>query len=283
MPQYRQRWAAQLSQWGKIILALLLIILLGFVDHWAGPELSFSLFYLGPVVLASWSVGRIAGTCIALVAALTWYVADVFDGHVYTYAWIPVWNSLVRLGFFLIVVFLLGILKNKLELERSLADSDPLTTLANRRSFYERVELEASRAKRYSHTFTIAYIDLDNFKGINDTRGHDVGDQVLFEVAKTIKNDVRHSDLAARLGGDEFAVIFPYVDHIAIHTVLAKLQAKLLHAMQDKDWPITFSIGVITFERPMESTRDMIKATDDLMYKVKKTGKDSIYYETWRG
>ena len=194
---------------------------------------------------------------------------------------IPVWNSLVRLAFFLIILQLLIKLKDKLAFEESLADTDPLTGLANRRYFIEQIENENQRVKRHPEPFTIAYIDLDNFKYVNDTLGHDVGDRLLEVVASYLKEHTRALDTSARLGGDEFALLFPALDSQDAVTALQQMQRKLLDIMQEYHWPVTFSIGAITFDEHLNSIRDAIKSVDDLMYQVKKTGKNNIHHKNW--
>lgn len=283
MLKHLHSWLAVQPLWLVTLLCGGLTAIVGLLDDTTGSHISFSLFYLGPIALAAWYTGRNAGTGIATLATLLWLAADYHTHLDAVSGWIPIWNTLVRLGFFLIFVWLLCLLKSKLELEESLADTDPLTGLANRRAFNERLDAETARTRRYKQAFTIAYIDLDNFKYVNDNMGHDVGDQVLLKVGHTIKSGVRTSDIAARFGGDEFACLFPITNHQDAQPVLENLHRRLLQAMQDQQWPITFSIGAITYEALMDNTRDMIKAVDDLMYTVKKSGKNSITHKTWQG
>ena len=178
---------------------------------------------------------------------------------------------------------LISIIKDKLVLEESLADTDVLTGLANRRFFLERVDTERVRSSRYKETFTIAYIDVDNFKHINDTQGHEVGDEVLIHVSQSILDNVRKSDLAARLGGDEFAIIFPMLSFDQSKITLQKMHKYLSYSVAEKNWPISFSIGAVTFTQPMNTSREMIKIVDDLMYKVKKSGKNNVEFSLWSG
>jgi len=163
-----------------------------------------------------------------------------------------------------------------LEMEKSLSRSDALTGLANRRAFYETTEIERKRAARYSRPLSLAYIDLDNFKQVNDRNGHEAGDRVLELVASVLHKNVRAESVVARLGGDEFALLLPEADHVAANFVINKLHNLLTKAMQEKNWPVTFSIGMITYERPPESTEQMVHAADELMYTVKHEGKNRV-------
>jgi GGDEF domain-containing protein len=181
-------------------------ILIGILDYLIGPQLSFSIFYTIPIMLAAWYGRKLIGLFVAFISAGIWLSADLAAGSDYTIWLIPIWNTLVRLSFFLIIVSLLLIVREKLTIEESLADTDPLTGLANRRFFLEQLEHEHTRFFRYPESFTIAYIDLDNFKYVNDSLGHDVGDELLCSVAQILSINVRASDFVARLGGDEFAI-----------------------------------------------------------------------------
>jgi diguanylate cyclase (GGDEF)-like protein/PAS domain S-box-containing protein len=163
-----------------------------------------------------------------------------------------------------------------LEMEKRLSRSDALTGLANRRAFYESAEIERKRAARYSRPLSLAYIDLDNFKQVNDQSGHETGDQVLVTVANVLRKNIRAESVVARLGGDEFALLLPEADHIAASFVIAKLHGLLNKAMQEEDWPITFSVGMVTYEKPPESTEQMVHAADALMYSVKHEGKNRV-------
>jgi len=254
---------------------------LGFLDYLLGPELSFSVFYTAPIMLAGWYGGKRAGFFVAILSAGIWLNADLAADGQYASWLISFWNSLVRLLFFFIILWLLLIVREKLALEESLADTDPLTGLSNRRFFLEQLEREYTRVHRYPEPITITYFDLDNFKYVNDSMGHDTGDELLQVVAQILKSSVRETDYSARLGGDEFAVLFPVMGGEAAMPVLVKLQQELLAGMQQKEWPVTFSIGAITFSGVMDSSRDMIKKVDDLMYQVKKSGKNNIYHLDW--
>ncbi|MDH5735365.1 MAG: GGDEF domain-containing protein [Gammaproteobacteria bacterium] len=280
LSKYLFNYLESLGAQGCLRFCLVSSFFIGVLDYLSGSELSFSVFYTMPIMLAAWYGGKKEGFIVAVVSAIIWLCADLASGAHYTMLLAPVWNTLVRLAFFLIILRLLIIVKEKFELEESLADTDPLTGLANRRYFQEQLEREYARLRRYPEPLTIAYFDLDNFKYVNDTLGHDVGDELLIVVANTLSANVRQSDFAARLGGDEFAVLYPVVKD-SVQQVLEKLQAELLAAMQKKQWPVTFSMGAVTFLKVMDTSRDMIKRVDDLMYDVKKSGKNNIRHIVW--
>ncbi len=170
-------------------------------------------------------------------------------------------------------------LHSALQAEKELARLDPLTMVANRRSFFETTEAECGRADRFGHPLTMAYIDVDNLKQVNDAHGHDVGDAVLREVADTLRTSIRAVDAVARLGGDEFALLLPNTGAMAAEGVLSKLQHALLETMRRQNWPVTFSIGAAVFVPPLDSCNRMLNITDAIMYSVKTQGKNAIRIE----
>ena len=167
-------------------------------------------------------------------------------------------------------------LRKALEKEKELARLDTLTGLANRRAFYEALEKERARAHRYGRPLTVAYLDVDDFKRINDSQGHAIGDMVLVTMAQTLSENLRLNDVVARLGGDEFAILLPETDVTAAESVVRKVQDLLRAEMEAYGWHITFSIGVANFLDPPESLETMIRTADELMYTAKAAGKNSL-------
>jgi diguanylate cyclase (GGDEF)-like protein/PAS domain S-box-containing protein len=163
-----------------------------------------------------------------------------------------------------------------LQREKELARTDMLTGLANRRAFYEALQIERARSARYGRPVTLVYLDLDNFKRVNDTLGHAVGDELLACVADLLRRTLRASDTVGRLGGDEFAVLLPETNAQAAEVLLQKLSSVLADTMRAKQWPVTFSMGAAAFLDNPASVEEMIRTADELMYSVKKSGKNRI-------
>ena len=253
------------------------VLVIGLMDYLTGSELSFFILYLIPVSLAASFTGRNAAFLISIESALVWLSADLLAGRSYSHAFIPIWNGFVRLVFLLLV----AALQSALSREKFFARTDSLTGLANRRHFFELSEKEIERARRYNLPISLAYVDIDDFKAINDTLGHDAGDRLLETVGGIMKVKVRATDIPARLGGDEFAVLLPHTESDAAMSVISKLSNYLTESVSVKKWPVTFSFGVITFVKPPESMDEMIKKADELMYKAKNEGKDKIKYEVY--
>ncbi|MBI4460483.1 MAG: GGDEF domain-containing protein [Acidobacteria bacterium] len=276
------RWALRQTKPVLIAIGLIGALLIGALDLLTGYEISFGVFYLAPIFLVSWGVGRKAALPLSVFSAILWLVADIGSGHAYSNPAFPYWNAAVRLGFFAVVADLAGRLKETHQKESLLARLDFLTGLPNRRAFLEIAERESRRTRRHRYSVTVAYLDLDNFKFVNDRFGHNVGDQLLQVVARTIREHMRETDVAARLGGDEFAVLLPETNLDGAKKYLEKLRSCLLQSMQERAWPVTFSIGSITFSR-FVSVDEMIKRADSLMYAVKHNSKDAINYELTQG
>lgn len=165
-------------------------------------------------------------------------------------------------------------IKNKLE---TLAAEDPLTGLYNRRSFNRRLNEEFSRAKRYRHDLSVAMIDVDFFKVINDTYGHAAGDEILIAVANTLMKNVRSSDFVARLGGDEFCIIFPEMSSKNSLAVLEKIRA-LVHQIkipQTGTLPsLTCSIGLAQVRADYTSADMLLINADKALYQSKSQGRN---------
>jgi diguanylate cyclase (GGDEF)-like protein len=259
-----------------VTTGLLLVVLMGLIDYFSGPEISFSIFYLVPIYLVSWYAGRWPGVTASVACTLAWYLADLFDGHVYSTPLIHFWNASARLGFFLVSAFLISELRRRLIFEAELAVTDPLTKIANRRGVYQAVEVELIRQRRMGRPITAAYLDVDGFKAVNDRLGHHVGDELLRIVAETIRSQIRQLDTAGRLGGDEFLLLLPETGHEAASELLSRLKSALTRQTQLRDWPVSFSIGVATFLEPPESVDELLRQTDRLLYAAKSDGKDTI-------
>jgi diguanylate cyclase (GGDEF)-like protein len=262
----------------RLVLAegLGFIALVAVLDYLAPWEGSMAIFYLLPISLVAWSAGRWQGILVSGVSAAAWLLIEMLDGPGLSHPAILCWNSTVRLAFYLIVTLSLSSVKQALDREKKLASTDPLTGIRNARSFHEAAGGEIERAKRYGRPFTVAYVDLDNFKEVNDRFGHSRGDDLLRLVAKTVRGNLRKTDCVARLGGDEFAVLLPETGYQPAAAVLVKIQQLLGEKMRQAGFSTTCSIGAVTCLRPPESVEAMIRRADACMYAAKKAGKNRM-------
>ena len=258
------------------------VIIVGIADFLTGTELGFSLFYLIPIALVTWFAGRNLGLVLSVFSSIAWFSSDILSGQTYSQPIFRYWNTAVRLGFFIVVAFLLPALK-ALESEKKVARHDVLTGTANRRYFIEVAQVEVDRSQRTGRPFTIVYLDIDDFKSVNDQWGHQAGDQLLCSVVYRAGLTLRKTDFLARLGGDEFIALLPETDLKAAHIVVSKFQHALLDEMRSRNWPVTFSIGAITCLDAHLTTDELFSKVDALMYSVKKNGKNAIAYGIYPG
>jgi diguanylate cyclase (GGDEF)-like protein len=271
---------ANQPKWVLLGIGSLALILIGVGDYFASNRmLEFSVFFVLPVSFLTWFVDQRAGLAgsagsagIILTSALN-SPRQAF-GHQVAY-----WNSLIWLAFFLLITFLVAHLKILHVRERELARVDDLTKVATRLALYEFAEVELNRARRFQLPMTLAYIDLDSFKEVNDRSGHAAGDRVLITVARHMRRSIRQTDLVARMGGDEFALMLPNTGTDAALSVLDKLLTTLTRSMSLNRWPVTFSVGVVTFLNAPESVDQMVQRADEIMYSVKQTGKNHLRQE----
>lgn len=271
----KQRGGRRISASVAATAALGLVGIVAALDYLTGYEISFSLFYLVPIYLAAWQSGRHVGLLVCFVSAVCWLLADV-SWHSYSRPFIPYWNATVRLGFFVAVSELLVRLKESFERRSAEAREDYLTALPNARAFFEFAELEVARARRYGTAFTVAYIDVDDFKAVNDTLGHLAGDDLLRRVGGSIREHTRAGDVVARMGGDEFAILFPFMGREQARLALPALQKNLQQTTAVPDVSIGFSIGAVTCLDGPPGVEEIIRRADDLMYTVKGSGKNGI-------
>lgn len=264
------------SQLRAVAVATALTSVLGCADFMTSSEISFSIFYLIPITAAVILSGRQLGLIFSVICALVWITADIASGLDYHVWHIPVWNTLVRFGYFTFHTVLLNQLLTTISMIQAASLQDPLTKAANWRYFEQYSSQLLQQAGRDNIKMTIAYIDVDNFKKINDSFGHGVGDEVLIQIAQTIRSQIRSQDMIARLGGDEFAVVLNNTDLATSQEILDRIRRATLQEMQAKNWDVTLSIGAMVFSVLPMTITPMLKMVDSLMYDVKKNGKDNI-------
>jgi diguanylate cyclase (GGDEF)-like protein len=275
------RFFERLPLWATLVLCACAIAILGVVDYVSGGEIVLSVFYVMPVALAAWVAGRTVGTVFAAAASAAWFLADHYSLGLGWSSWVAWWNGAVRFAFFVLIALVVAALRHALLEERELARLDPLTGVANPRAFRDALELEIVRAERHGWPLTVAYIDVDDFKRVNDGLGHAVGDEVLATIATELTDAVRRTDMVARLGGDEFAVVLPEADA----AVSATIFERVLHAVEDtvmtRGWPITLSVGTVTCPEisqcsPGRSGERLVSLADEAMYEAKQAGKNTL-------
>jgi diguanylate cyclase (GGDEF)-like protein len=210
---------------------------------------------------------------LAFGSSLVWYVAEIAAGYPYLHPSIPIWNAFVRLVFFVIIALLLSALRNRFIAEMRLAKTDALTGLSNSRAFREQLDHDLALMARSGDPLSLVYIDLDDFKSINDSYGHGAGDELLRHVADKLVESTRRSDTVARLGGDEFALILPATNLDGALSLTRKLE-QVFQPLGEKGRAVTCSIGAVVFDQRQPTADEAVAAADRLMYAAKSGGKN---------
>ena len=186
--------------------------------------------------------------------------------------------ALVSLLVILVIIFsfILTYYQSRL---RSSSELDYLTKAYNRNKFYEMAKKEAKRSQRYEYDSALMLIDIDYFKNINDSYGHEWGDRVLKKLSSEISENIRDSDIFARWGGEEFVLLLSHISKENALKVAEKLR-RLIDESQDHELrEITISIGVSTIYSGNYDIDSVIKLADDAMYCAKRNGRNQIYYK----
>ncbi len=166
-------------------------------------------------------------------------------------------------------------LKQRLDSWAQLAYADPLTGVGNRRAFDRQLETEMAAARRHAHPLSLAMIDIDQFKRVNDAYGHPMGDWVLIQVAQLIEGAVRQEDIVGRYGGEEFAVTMPFADvrgaSLAARRILRAISRKTLQ-QGDRRVEVRLSVGTATFPTEVETAVELVEKADRRLYRAKSQG-----------
>ena len=258
-----------------------LLAVIGVADYFTGTDISISFFFLAPIGIAAWYINRAAGMGVSITSAAIWFVVNgpALPVQEFSFA-VLLWNAGVRLGFFVVVAALLSVLHQAIDRERALARTDYLTGVKNDRSFYEQADIELRRARRHRRPISIAYIDVDDFKELNDRFGHHEGDSALRAIGAALLRRLRATDVVGRMGGDEFAVLFPEAGEGEAVKSVKRLHELLTAELRGHGWPITLSMGVVTCTTTPSDITQLMKEVDALMYEVKRSGKNRVRHRT---
>jgi len=163
---------------------------------------------------------------------------------------------------------------------QQLVITDDLTGLFNSRYFFEQIEYEVERSKRYNSPLSLVFLDLDHFKNVNDTHGHLTGSRLLAEVGSVVSEHIRKTDKAARYGGDEFVIILPHTEKSGAFAFAVKLHNELnKKAFYSNDGDlltVSGSFGVASFPDDAQSSAELVSKADEAMYLVKKNGRNGV-------
>lgn len=254
------------------VLAVASFTLLVALDFWS-PPMPLLAGYVLTLSLAGAVLSRWAGWSMCGVAVAAGVLRPLMESGTAVAAVVGL-NRAVVFG---VTVFLVQRLAASRSQEHRLSRQDPLTGLANRRRFLERLEAELNRARRSGRPLTLVFLDCDRFKAINDSFGHLAGDRVLKTAAATLGESIRSYDLAARWGGDEFLLLLPETDEQAAKAVVERVDRQLQAVVQSRGWDLSVSMGVLTAAQPRESAEELIARADAAMYRAKQESRHAVF------
>ena len=263
-----------LSVW---IVSALAVAVIAYIDFLTGAELRVFPLYYAPISFVAWYRGRSDALILTALCSMAWLSSNLIAGLRFSHEGFWVANTLVQGVSFATVGLLISTLRLLLTRERELSRTDPLTSLRNARAFYEEGSRTLALCRRKGRPVTVGYIDLDNFKTVNDRLGHRAGDDLLRAIADVLSVSMRPSDLSARLGGDEFAILLPDVGPDEAAATLERLRSLLANTVASSVGLISASIGAVTFITVPEDMEEMVRQADSRMYAAKATGKNRVH------
>ncbi len=229
------------------------------------PAVSFILF---PAHVALWA-SVIFGIAIA-------FIEFVLHGHPFWLKFYYVQEVLIFYCFMVLGGYLYSKILEEHELVlQKLATKDMLTGAYNRWKFLEDFESEFERARRYNYPISLVMFDIDHFKKVNDTYGHDAGDRVLRKIAKIVKDNIRKVDALVRWGGEEFIIFLPNTDKKGAEVLAEKIRKKIENTVFDEVGKVTVSFGVAELEKS-DTIDDLLKRVDEVLYRAKRLGRNRV-------
>lgn len=262
----------------RLLLVVAEVAIITYLDYWfANTYYSLDVIYCLPVIQAA-RLGSIramrrtdtqTSTLVGVICAVAWSGAEAAI----------IWPA-YPIGAFAMNVFtrsvtftVLGRVVTKLWKEREYSRKDTLTNLANRLEFIERFEAEQLRSERTGSPYSLLFIDIDQFKMLNDNHGHHVGDEALKAVSEILTNNSRNVDTAARLGGDEFVILFPETDAYVCGILVDRIKSVAEKKFKSENWAISLSIGHVTSIGRDKTVDQALHEADENMYLMKKSDK----------
>lgn len=265
----------------NLVFIIAEVLLIAFVAYReSATYYSFDVFYCVPILhaarLSSIRALRRSDSQLPLIIG-------IFVGIVWTtgeflavypdYPW-SVWllNTFARSVTFTVI----GRVMAKVWREREASRKDMLTDLANRLEFTERFAIEQSRSDRSGKPYSLLFIDIDQFKSLNDEQGHHIGDEALKSLSAILTNNSRAGDVVCRFGGDEFALLFPETDDSSCAMLASRIIEVAKAEFQNKGWPIALSVGCVTGSGSSQSIEELLQIADGKMYSMKKEARTQL-------
>jgi diguanylate cyclase (GGDEF)-like protein len=272
-PRARLRRVLRLIAWATLTAGVFVL------NVRTAPDLRLGILYVIPVLLAASRDGLGWGISFALAAALLRFGVGIDQMPIDTSLQVRLLNEVAYLAVVGVAIAGLSQLRRTQAQLELLATHDPLTTVLNARAFASQLAQELGRNRRYGRPLALIYLDLDDFKKVNDAHGHATGDAVLRLVADAMRSAVRQADVVGRLGGDEFGVLMPETDGSVAHSVANRLAAGIRTVFRGTP-SVTASIGVVAVSGTEAGSDDLLRKADQAMYEAKRAGKDRVVQVT---
>jgi diguanylate cyclase (GGDEF)-like protein len=265
----------QLNRGLRLLGALALIGLVYWVNLKTPPVFRLGILYVIPVLLVAWHEGLGWGIGFAGATSLLRFLVGIDQMPAETPMMARLVNELAYLAVVAVAITGLSQLRRTQAQLQLLATHDPLSNVLNARAFSNELAQELSRNRRYGRPLALIYLDLDDFKAVNDAHGHATGDAVLRLVADAIQSAVRQADLVGRLGGDEFAVLMPETEGTVAHAAANRLVSGIRTVFRGTP-SVTASVGVVSVTGSEAGTDELLRKADQAMYQAKRGGKDRV-------
>ena len=227
------------------LIGVLGILAVAVIDYVSGVELRVGPLYYVPLSLVAWELGRRPIVAAAFLCALSLTGSNYLAGQTFSSVGVGAFNFTMQWLSFMVIGLLIAALRGALVHERALSRTDDLTSLLNARTFYEEANRVLALSRRRRHPVSLAYVDLDNFKTVNDTLGHRAGDDILRSVGSIIIDATRKSDVTARLGGDEFALLMPETDPDHARQACERMRSLIAERFRAQNCPVTASCAAM--------------------------------------
>jgi diguanylate cyclase (GGDEF)-like protein len=250
------------------------VVVIFMLDLVTGTDIRLHVLYIFPLAMIARHCGRLRMAMAAL--SITTILQVITFSHEVVAVPAFITDIAVAFAASLMIVYLARTARSKHLVIANQAAADPLTGLANRRAFTAELESEITRQRRYGGVFSLAVMDLDGFKALNDSKGHASGDEALKLVADILRNCTRASDSVGRLGGDEFAVLLPNTQDVDCGLMLHELCRTIAEQMGTTGFAVTASIGCKAFRTPPDNPSQALQLADKVMYDAKAGGKNRV-------
>lgn len=280
------RFALSRSRYVKVVLLrhrlfpasaiLFSVFCVAFVDVMTGSETRLYPLYFIPITIAGSRLGKLEAMVVAQFCTAAWLIANLFDGTYFSSTWYWVINTLAQWCAFSFVAYLISKLHAVTIKVEEEARVDPLTELPNIRGFNEHAIRLLDLCHRERAPLVIAYIDLDNFKHVNDIQGHKRGNDVLRIAAQTMKSTFRSADLLGRVGGDEFIVMLPHAASDRAAETLERARLAIEVAMLSENCEVTASLGAVAYDSAPRDFGLIIETADKVLLQAKQMGKNRV-------